>query len=138
MVGLIRTTFWQFPSYTLAKHPCILTSPVLKCFLSTRTCQPPSERLKVKSPKLSKNLSTRPRTPYCGHSTHLSIMMPKLFSRLSLFLVNNFLLGDNSNGEYRNENELRIRETNTVYMFHQNLTQKRSYTHVSGFIKSKR
>ena len=24
MVGLIRTTFWQFPSYELAQHPCII------------------------------------------------------------------------------------------------------------------
>ena len=23
--GLIRTTFWRFPSYELAKHPCIVT-----------------------------------------------------------------------------------------------------------------
>ena len=30
VVRLIRTTFWQFPSYKLAKHPCILTFALLK------------------------------------------------------------------------------------------------------------
>ena len=32
MVGLIRTTFWRFLSYELARHPCIVISAVISFF----------------------------------------------------------------------------------------------------------
>ena len=34
------------------------------------------------------------------------------------FFVNNFLLGDNSNGTWEMKNEFEIRGTDTVYMFY--------------------
>ena len=83
MVGLIRTAFWQFPSYELAQHPCNIRELESQLICLTR---PKREKYIAKNFSSKKVLDLDFKSPLYLHPLYLhSTVQPLLYNDKNLF-----------------------------------------------------